>query len=484
MIIANPLAHFQQGAANALAGGQQMQQIREQREEMARQEEMRNFLAQNGGALMSGDQNALARFAQYDPTGAFNMGRQVRQDAREDTRLGFEETRLGLDQEAARRQQEAHTQGMTFDRERLEQMRAEGRRAAETHASNMSEIERQREAQEIDRAVGAASMAWGQGPEAFEAWKQQNADMLAAAEMDPASVTYEDFPHIAAGLIGAKEALEDLEAGRSLNAGPSPQSPEGKLAADIRAGLVDPSAAAPSTSRIVTGQEAASFGLDPKKSYNVTTGADGTKATAIGGGGVSVTVGGEGEPSDGELRKTLMKSEGELWGSYLTAGNNSAGTAQDMELLGQLIEFAPQGPIEGNLARMFPGVSSAGAAFTSVVSRVAPTLKVPGSGATSDIEYEGMLASLPKLGNQPEANRAIAAMMSAKAQINMDRAEVVSQYQNGLIDAPTARQAINEIDRRSIMTPEMRRLFADLSDGAEEAMSRADALRILMEEGE
>lgn len=178
----------------------------------------------------------------------------------------------------------------------------------------------------------------------------------------------------------------------------------------------------------------------------------------------SVTVGGESNtpPNDAELRKSLGKNEGELWGSYLEAGSVSAGTVQDMQLLDEIITMAPQGPISGRLAGAFPGVSSAADAFNSVVKRVAPTLRAPGSGSTSDIEYDGMLRSLPQLSARPEANRAIAAMMKAKADINVQRAEIVRQVQNDEITIRDARRAMSELDRRSIMTPELQSILSEL----------------------
>ena len=168
---------------------------------------------------------------------------------------------------------------------------------------------------------------------------------------------------------------------------------------------------------------------------------------------VTTTVGGG--PSDDKLRGKLMEKEGELWSTYLQTGATSAGTVQDMAALDELIKVAPQGPVTGRLAEVFPGFSSAGDAFQSIVKRVAPTLRAPGSGATSDIEYDGMLRSLPALRNSPEANAAIAAMMKAKASLNVERARVIEEYQNGAIEAPEARKRMAELDKRSIMSPEV-----------------------------
>ena len=220
-------------------------------------------------------------------------------------------------------------------------------------------------------------------------------------------------------------------------------------------------APAPQGFRQITGQEAAALGLDPSKAYNV--GPDG-KISSIGDSGVTVNVGGA--PGDGDLRKKLSEKEGEQWAGLLDAGMVSAGSQADFEMLGELMTLAPQGPVVGRLADAFPGVSSAGDAFNSIVKRVAPTLRAPGSGSTSDIEYDGMLRSLPSLKSSPEANQAILAMMQAKAQLNMERALIVDQYQNGEIEAVDARRALAELNRKSIMTPELKALLVGTGGGA------------------
>ena len=154
--------------------------------------------------------------------------------------------------------------------------------------------------------------------------------------------------------------------------------------------------------------------------------------------------------------------------------------------------MAPQSPIMGRAAEIFPGFSSAGAAASSVIKRVAPTLRVEGSGSSSDIEYNGMLQSLPSLQNYPEANAAIVAMMQAKAQINLERSELVRAYQNSMKtgeDAAALRARLSELDARSIMTPELRSIISQLGgapqDGASGAeqptMSPEEASRILLE---
>jgi hypothetical protein len=135
--------------------------------------------------------------------------------------------------------------------------------------------------------------------------------------------------------------------------------------------------------------------------------------------------------------------------------------------LDSLIGEVPSGPWSGRLAETFPEFSDPAAAFQSVVVRVAPTLRVEGSGATSDLEYDGMLKSLPRLRNQPGANRVISATMKAKAAINIERAGIVTAFQNEEITAADARRQLAEIDKRSIMTPELKAALGNVTGGGE-----------------
>ena len=185
----------------------------------------------------------------------------------------------------------------------------------------------------------------------------------------------------------------------------------------------------------------------------------------------NVTVGGE--PGDGNLRKKLDEKTGELWSTYQEQGATSASNAQDFEILYELMKTAPQGPVTGRLAELFPGVSSSGDAFQSIVKRIAPTLRAPGSGATSDIEYDGMLKSLPALRNNPEANAMINQIMKSKAALNIERAGVVTEYGRGAITAGEARAKMDELDKRSIMTPDMKQALDGLSGGADDRNPQA-----------
>jgi hypothetical protein len=182
-------------------------------------------------------------------------------------------------------------------------------------------------------------------------------------------------------------------------------------------------------------------------------------------------------PGERAFDSEFGKIEAQQFGTMLTAGSKAASQMQDFEVLRELTKIAPQGPLTGRMAEYLPGFDSAGSAFQSIVKRLAPTMRVEGSGSTSDIEYAGMLQSLPALLNKPEANRTILQIIENKAQIDMERASVVTDMRNGDISQQEARRRLTEIGRRSIMSPEMKRALIGV--GALGADQNAEANNIL-----
>lgn len=210
--------------------------------------------------------------------------------------------------------------------------------------------------------------------------------------------------------------------------------------------------------RTLTPEEVAQVpNLDRAKTWQI--GPD-NKLYEVGGSGVEVNLMGE-----DALRNRLGEKTGDLWSTYDAAGSKAADRLQDFEALSELSKVAPQGPITGRLAEMFPGYDSAGAAFTSIVKRMAPTFRVEGSGSTSDIEYAGMLQSLPQLQNRPEGNLLILEMMKAKAQLDRERGQVVRDFQANRISKEAALDKMSELEGRSIATPQFRTILEQVGGG-------------------
>ena len=181
-------------------------------------------------------------------------------------------------------------------------------------------------------------------------------------------------------------------------------------------------------------------------------------------GAQTITIGSEGEP-DMKTLMELSKEEGQRLSKQLGAATTAASTAQDIEYIKELLQIAPQGPLVGRLVQAFPGVSSAGAALESVINRIAPTLRVEGSGTTTDKDYAAFLKALPSLINKPDANALIAEAIETKARIDIQRGDIITAWQNREIDAKEMRKQLKDINSQSILTPRLRQLIEGVGRG-------------------
>lgn len=160
-----------------------------------------------------------------------------------------------------------------------------------------------------------------------------------------------------------------------------------------------------------------------------------------------------------ELKKRLAQGEGDAYEEIIKAGPVAAGLKQDLEVMAELGKVAPQGAIQGRLASMFPGFSTAGDAFESIAKRVAPSLRTPGAGSTSDIEYDGFLKGIPALRNTPGGNQIIQDTLMRKAELNIERYNAIMAYQDGEIDQKEMRLRLRKLNETSILSPEVKQLL-------------------------
>ena len=171
--------------------------------------------------------------------------------------------------------------------------------------------------------------------------------------------------------------------------------------------------------------------------------------------GINVNVGGD---QTSELDKTLMKATGTRFNSYLLAGDKAAALIPELRTLEQLSSMAPSGPLQGRLAEAFPEFNNASAAFMSTVERLAPTMRVEGSGSTSDIEFNAMLRSLGSLKNSPEANKMIYDAFRKKAMLDQARAETVRLYQAKQLTLEEANAKLGKLNAERILSDDLRSL--------------------------
>ena len=168
---------------------------------------------------------------------------------------------------------------------------------------------------------------------------------------------------------------------------------------------------------------------------------------------------GDNTPNVAEQLKKLANKEGDLWGKFLDSSYSAAETFSDLNSLGSLLELSPTGPISGRFLESFSEFDTNAAAVQGIIARMAPSMRVEGSGSTSDIEVQKMMDSLGSLKNSPEANRLIHAAFKAKLNINLKRGRIVSKAQNGDITVKEARNQLQALNEESILSQPLKTLL-------------------------
>ncbi len=102
------------------------------------------------------------------------------------------------------------------------------------------------------------------------------------------------------------------------------------------------------------------------------------------------------------------------------------------------------GPYAESLGIKVDGLSEI-QAFEAIVNRLAPSLRVKGSGAQSDYELQSFLKSLPSLGNTPGGNEMTAAVLRGLAENKIRAAEIGARALNGQISRSDAEKALREL---------------------------------------
>lgn len=224
---------------NALANSNTAAQ---QRIGFDRENAMNRMLKEQGAGIVAGDQNALAALAGYDPMAALGV---------QESRLGMDQTRLGMD--ATRQQMSA--------------LDAETKRAAEEYARGLSAEQRAAEAAELEAGVKQALMA--PNAQAFDAMMTQMGRPELVGQFDNRQMLAGQFMSVA-------EILK-------MNAPSEPQSPAGKLAADLAAGVI--------TTEQYNAELARTAPKGSKISFDPTTGAMSIEEGVGVGGSGAMTVG-------------------------------------------------------------------------------------------------------------------------------------------------------------------------------------------------
>lgn len=214
--------------------------------------------------------------------------------------------------------------------------------------------------------------------------------------------------------------------------------------------------------RVAAGLPAGSYQTD-SAGRTYTIGKDGTT--------IKISTGDEATPDNEKLFESLATAQGKTYASYSAQADKSASLMVDIDMLGQLLKLAPTGPVTGFFAEKFKGLDSTADAVQGIIARLAPSMRVVGSGSTSDIEVQKMADSLGSLRSSPLANDLIHAAFMAKLNIDVQRGKIVDQMQNSEITVIEGRKALQKLNSQSIISDPLASLLYGTSGSSNASSS-------------
>ena len=152
--------------------------------------------------------------------------------------------------------------------------------------------------------------------------------------------------------------------------------------------------------------------------------------------------------------KAAGSSQAKRFDELAGEGQKARQMVSDVETLTELGKNIGTGKGAEITAKIGPWAESIGVpvkglsdiqAFEAIANRVAPSLRVPGSGAQSDFELKNFLKSIPALGNTPEGNAIVGATMKGLQENKIRASEIGSKALNGEISRPQAEKMLREL---------------------------------------
>lgn len=148
--------------------------------------------------------------------------------------------------------------------------------------------------------------------------------------------------------------------------------------------------------------------------------------------GVTVNTG----DNSGAFAKKADETAATRMSDYVTAGNDATNFVGDLQTLAAISQNLETGKGAEVLAALGPFAEMAGIdieglgeaqAYDAIISRMAPAMRIPGSGASSDFDARQFLKSLPALGKSPEGNKIVIDTFTGIQQRKIAAAEIAQQ---------------------------------------------------------
>jgi len=162
--------------------------------------------------------------------------------------------------------------------------------------------------------------------------------------------------------------------------------------------------------------------------------------------GTTVNVGGKPSP----FQEASEKKQAEVFSGIQESGLAAQGSAKDINKLGNLLTKVETGGVAafkqaaGNLGIKTEGLDDIQAA-QAIINKLVPQQRPPGSGTMSDADLALYKESLPRLINQPGANREIVRSMKEINEYLIKEGQIAADVLDGKLTPSQGRQKLIEL---------------------------------------
>ncbi len=192
-------------------------------------------------------------------------------------------------------------------------------------------------------------------------------------------------------------------------------------------------------------------GVDPSYKGTAQVGPDG-RIVYPGKASTEVNLSQKGET---KFEEALGTAQAKRWNDYITAGDEAQTRLADIQTLRETSRRLGSqgsnanlkslvGPYAESLGIKVDGLSDI-QLYESITNRLAPQLRAPGSGSTSDIEFKGFMRAIGPLSNNPAAREMILDTFEAASRNDVTRSQIASRLAAGEINRGQAEKELRAL---------------------------------------
>lgn len=155
-----------------------------------------------------------------------------------------------------------------------------------------------------------------------------------------------------------------------------------------------------------------------------------------------------------KFAEAVGKNQAERFDKIVQAGADAKGMIANLQALRDIGSRITTGKTAQYKAALGPYAEMVGVkidglddlqAYEAIVARLAPQMRVAGSGATSDFEMQQFLKALPSLGRAPGGNELISRTLDALSEHKVAAAEIASRAMSGEITPKEAEKLLRAL---------------------------------------